>query len=56
MSNNVVYITNPFDNNCAAKSIKFQTQENGTPYTANWSNSITWDLTSNTGYSSIGNY
>ena len=56
MSNSVVYTTNPFYDNNATKSIKFQTQEDGTPYTANWSNSITWDLTSNTGYSSQGNY
>lgn len=56
MSNNVVYTTNPFHDNNAAKSIKFQTQDDGTPYTASWSNSITWDLTSSTGYSSVGNF
>ena len=56
MGNNVVYTINPFDNNFAAKSIKFQTQDDGTPYTATWSNSRTWDLTSNIGYSSVGNF
>lgn len=45
MSNNVAYNSGYiFDYNCSLKSVKFQTQENGTPYTANWSSSLTWNL------------
>ena len=45
MSNNVVYNSGYiFDYNCSLKSMKFQTQEDGTPYTANWSSSLTWNL------------
>lgn len=42
MSNNVIYSSGYlFDYNCSLKSMKFQTQGDGTPYTANWSSSLT---------------
>lgn len=51
MSNNVNYNNMSFFNgNLALKSVKFKTQEGGTPYTANWSNSSTCDLSLSVGY------
>ena len=57
MSNNVNYNKMSFFNgNLALKSIKFQTQEGGTPYTAKWSNSSTCDLSLSVGYYPNNNY
>lgn len=42
MSNNIAYGGNiSLKYNQSNKSVKFQTQEDGTPYTANWSDSLT---------------
>lgn len=47
MSNKVVYEGAVYlGSNWSANRFVFHTQEDGTPYTANWSNSSTWDLTS----------